>query len=130
MLFFLWGVFRTTRVHRKETCVPSLSNSLDKYGTLSENLCMPKHIDEFSASDKCHDVASAANSLLHMGPTVSKDHVSKDTYPEEVRSGSKVNLVVQDSRLDSNTTNNAGLSEGVPCTTPLVIVIFFRMYMA
>ncbi|PQM39488.1 hypothetical protein Pyn_25374 [Prunus yedoensis var. nudiflora] len=69
---------------------------------------------------------SAANSLLHMGPTVSKDHVSKDTYPEEVRSGSKVNLVVQDSRLDSNTTNNAGLSEGVPCTTPLQQEICLR----
>ncbi|ONI25965.1 hypothetical protein PRUPE_2G329000 [Prunus persica] len=130
MLFFLWGVFRTTRVHRldftKETCVPSLSNSLDKYGTLSENLCIPKHIDEFSASDKCRDVASAANSLLHMGPTVSKDHVSKDTYPEEVRSGSKVSLVVQDSRLDSNTTKNAGLSEGVPCTAPLQQEICLR----
>ncbi|KAM1184120.1 hypothetical protein ACFX19_002383 [Malus domestica] len=125
MLFFLWGVFRTMRVHCLDftkTCVPSLSNSFQKAPTdgmtLSENICIPKHIDESSPSDRSCDVPSASNASLHMGPTVSKDCENKDTYPEEVRLGSKVNSAVQDCRVDSNTTNNAGLSEGVEYITP------------
>ncbi|KAB2609673.1 hypothetical protein D8674_041880, partial [Pyrus ussuriensis x Pyrus communis] len=127
MLFFLWGVFRTMRVHCldfTETCVPSLRNSFNKAPTdgmtlsESENICIPKHIDESSPSDRSFDVPSASNASLHMGPTVTKDCENKDTYPEEVRLGSKVNLAVQDCRVDSNTTNNAGLSEGVEYITP------------
>ncbi|KAM1029899.1 hypothetical protein FF1_042264 [Malus domestica] len=127
MLFFLWGVFRTMRVHCldfTEKCVPSLRNSFNKAPTdgmtlsESENICIPKHMDESSPSDRSCDVPSASKAPLHMGPTVSKDRENKDTYPEEVRSGSKVNLVLQDCRLDSNTTNNTGLSEGVECITP------------
>lgn len=137
MLFFLWGVFRTMRVHCldfTETCVPSSRNSFNKAPTdamtlsESENICIPKHMDESSPSDRSCDVPCASKARLHMGPTVSKDRENKDTYPEEVRSGSKVNLVVQDCRLDSNTTNNTGLSEGVECITSCLVTLFFLLF--
>lgn len=136
MLFFLWGVFRETRVHyldsTKKMDVPGLSDvSLDNDTptviTLSNNLHIPEHIGESSAADRSSGVASASKSPEPVFPIISKEFESKDTYAEEMCWVSKENLVLQDSRVDSKytTTNNAGLSGGVTCTTPSLVMFIF-----
>ncbi|XP_062001165.1 protein PARALOG OF AIPP2 isoform X1 [Rosa rugosa] len=133
MLYFLWGVFRETRVHyidsTRKLDVPglndvSLDNDTPTVMALSKNLHVPEHI---GAADRLSGAASASKSPEPVVLTVSKDLESKDTYPEEMCFGSKENLVLQDSRVDSEyTTNNAGLSGGVKRTTPSLQEVCLR----
>lgn len=132
MLYFLWGVFRETRVHyidsTRKLDVPglndvSLDNDTPTVMALSKNLHVPEHI---GAADRLSGAASASKSPEPVVLTVSKDLESKDTYLEEMCFGSKENLVLQDSRVDSEyTTNNAGLSGGVKRTTPSLVMSIF-----
>ncbi|XP_050385858.1 uncharacterized protein LOC126802292 isoform X2 [Argentina anserina] len=133
MLYFLWGVFRETRVHYVDSTrkvdipgssVVSLDNGTSTAMTLSKDLHVPKRV---GADDRLSGAASESKFPDPLVLTVSKDLDSKDTYPEEMCRGSKENLVMQDSGgAYEYTANNAVLSGAVACTTPSLQEVFLR----
>nr|XP_011470119.1 PREDICTED: uncharacterized protein LOC101314703 isoform X3 [Fragaria vesca subsp. vesca] len=130
MLYFLWGVFRETRVHyidsTRKVDLPdvSLDNDIPTVMTVAKNLHVPEHI---GVGDGLSDAASASKSPESLVLMVSKDLDSKYMYPEEMCRGSKENSVLQDSRGDCEyTAYNADLSGGVTCTTPSLQEVCIR----
>ncbi|KAH7538460.1 hypothetical protein FEM48_Zijuj03G0201600 [Ziziphus jujuba var. spinosa] len=129
MLFFLWGVFRTRRMHgpdsSKNVNIPSLDGvSVEKHTptavmTLSENLCSPRRIDEESSScGRNSNMFLTSNVPAQICAKVTVDCDDKKASPELTCLGLKANSVLKDSQLVSKSTSGVRLSEEMRCTSP------------
>ncbi|XP_060675600.1 protein PARALOG OF AIPP2 isoform X6 [Ziziphus jujuba] len=129
MLFFLWGVFRTRRMHgpdsSKNVNIPSLDGiSVEKHTptavmTLSENLCSPKRIDEESSScGRNSNMFLTSNVPAQICAKVTVDCDEQKASPELTCLGLKANSVLKDSQLVSKSTSGVRLSEEMRCTSP------------
>lgn len=120
MLFFLWGVFRTKRLHG-----PDSSKNLNiptAVMTLSENLCSPKRIDEeSSACGRNSNLFLTSNVPAQMCAKVTVDCDDKNASPDQTCFGLKANPVLQDSRLVSKSTSSVRLSDQMRCTSPSLV---------
>lgn len=141
LLFFLWGVFRARRVSgfnaSKNSSIIGGSNMVclerdisADIMSLSQNLCLPKHVDKYSsASDSSHNVNPAISCPDKTGITVNGDCENKVSCDEQTSLGSQAHSQQKDgleSRFTSRSATTTQFSQEMRCTTPpLVRFIYF-----
>ncbi|XP_044498759.1 uncharacterized protein LOC123220565 isoform X3 [Mangifera indica] len=135
LLFFLWGVFRA----RKVGCSDASKNSSTISGlnmvplerdvpsdvrSLSQNPCLPEHVDkdkDSPASDSSHDLAPAFSCPYMTGVAVNGECNNKVSCDEQTSLGSQAQSQQRDG-LDfgftSRTAMATQLSQEMRCTTP------------